>query len=50
MNMPTKVDVGVATRDTLAALALGDPNLVDAGLELRRGSATRAASTTVRSL
>lgn len=37
MNMPTKVDVGVATRDTLAALALGDPNLVDAGLELRAG-------------
>ena len=37
MNMPTKVDVGDATRDTLAALALGDPSLVDAGLELRAG-------------
>jgi alkylhydroperoxidase/carboxymuconolactone decarboxylase family protein YurZ len=37
MNMPTKVDVGDATRDTLAALALGDPGLVDSGLELRAG-------------
>ena len=32
MNMPTKVDVGVATRDTLTALALGDPDLVAAGV------------------
>jgi alkylhydroperoxidase/carboxymuconolactone decarboxylase family protein YurZ len=36
MNMPTKVDVGDATRDTLAALALGDPNLVAAGVEVRQ--------------
>ena len=42
MNMPTKVDVGEATRDTLAALALGDPNLVDAGLELRAGLRDRS--------
>jgi 4-carboxymuconolactone decarboxylase len=35
MNMPTKVDVGEATRDTLAALALGDPDMVAAGLEMR---------------
>ena len=35
MNMPTKVDVGDATRDTLTAMALGDPSLVTAGLEVR---------------
>ena len=35
MNMPTKVEVGDATRDTLAALALGDPDMVAAGLEVR---------------
>lgn len=35
MNMPTKVDVGSATRDTLTALTLGDPDLVAAGLEMR---------------
>jgi alkylhydroperoxidase/carboxymuconolactone decarboxylase family protein YurZ len=35
MNMPTKIDVGEATRDTLAALALGDPDMVAAGLEAR---------------
>ena len=42
MNMPTKVDVGEATRDTLAALALGDPSFVDAGLELRAGLRDRS--------
>jgi len=36
MNMPTKVDVGDATRDTLTALALGDPDLLAAGLEVRQ--------------
>jgi len=36
MNMPTKVDVGDATRDTLTALALGDPDLVAAGVEVRQ--------------
>jgi len=35
MNMPTKVAVGEATRDTLAALTLGDPDMVAAGLEVR---------------
>ncbi len=35
MNMPTKVDVGEETRNTLAALALGDPDVLAAGLELR---------------
>jgi alkylhydroperoxidase/carboxymuconolactone decarboxylase family protein YurZ len=36
MTMPTKSDVGDATRDTLSALALGEPGVVDAGLELRK--------------
>jgi 4-carboxymuconolactone decarboxylase len=35
MNMPTKVDVGDATRDTLTALTLGDPDMVAAGMEMR---------------
>jgi 4-carboxymuconolactone decarboxylase len=35
MNMPTKVDVGDATRDMLTSLALGDPDMVAAGLEMR---------------
>jgi 4-carboxymuconolactone decarboxylase len=35
MTMPVKVDVGDETRNLLAALTLGDPDLVDAGLEMR---------------
>jgi alkylhydroperoxidase/carboxymuconolactone decarboxylase family protein YurZ len=35
MNMPNKVDVDAATTETLAKLALSDPELLLAGLELR---------------
>ena len=35
MNMPAKVDVDEATREMLGALALGDPDLLAAGLEVR---------------
>lgn len=35
MTMPTKVDVGDATREMLAALTIGDPDLVSVGLEAR---------------
>jgi 4-carboxymuconolactone decarboxylase len=35
MSMPTKADVDDATREALAALALGDPELLAEGLELR---------------
>src|SRR5215471_20941536 len=35
MTMPSKVDVDVATRETLAGLALSDPELLLAGLEAR---------------
>jgi 4-carboxymuconolactone decarboxylase len=35
MTMPTKVEVGDATRDMLGALAMGDPDLVAAGMEMR---------------
>jgi 4-carboxymuconolactone decarboxylase len=35
MNMPTKVDVDDSTREMLGALALGDPDLLAAGLEVR---------------
>ena len=35
MTVPTKVEVGAATRDMLGALALGDPDLVAAGMEMR---------------
>ena len=35
MTMPSKIDVGDATRETLAALALSDPDLLLAGLEAR---------------
>jgi alkylhydroperoxidase/carboxymuconolactone decarboxylase family protein YurZ len=35
MNMPSKVDVDAATTETLAKLALSDPELLLAGLELR---------------
>ena len=35
MTMPSKIDVGDATRETLAGLALSDPNLLLAGLEAR---------------
>jgi 4-carboxymuconolactone decarboxylase len=34
-TMPSKVEVGEATRDLLGALTLGDPDMVAAGLELR---------------
>jgi alkylhydroperoxidase/carboxymuconolactone decarboxylase family protein YurZ len=35
--MPSKIDVDVATRETLAKLALSDPDLLLAGLEARAG-------------
>ena len=35
MTMPSKVDVGDATRETLAGFALSDPELLLEGLELR---------------
>jgi len=35
MNMPSKIDVDAATRDALAGLAVSDPELLLAGLELR---------------
>jgi 4-carboxymuconolactone decarboxylase len=35
MNMPAKVDVDDSTREMLGALALGDPDLLAAGLEVR---------------
>ncbi|HEX9536754.1 MAG TPA: carboxymuconolactone decarboxylase family protein [Streptosporangiaceae bacterium] len=35
MNVPAKADVDDATRETLAGLALGDPELLLEGLELR---------------
>jgi len=35
MTMPSKVDVDAATRETLAGLALSDPELLLAGLEAR---------------
>jgi alkylhydroperoxidase/carboxymuconolactone decarboxylase family protein YurZ len=35
MTTPAKVDVDDATRDTLGALAQGDPDLLGAGLEMR---------------
>jgi 4-carboxymuconolactone decarboxylase len=35
MNMPFKVDVDDATRETLAGLAIGDPAVLAEGLELR---------------
>ncbi len=35
MNMPAKADVDDATRDVLAGLALGDPELLLEGLEMR---------------
>ena len=34
MNMPSKVEVDNATREMLAGLALGDPDLLAEGLEL----------------
>jgi alkylhydroperoxidase/carboxymuconolactone decarboxylase family protein YurZ len=35
MSMPAKADVDDATRDALAGLALGDPELLLEGLEMR---------------
>ncbi len=35
MNVPVKADVDDATRELLAGLALGDPELLAEGLELR---------------
>ncbi len=35
MTTPVKVDVDDATKDTLGALAHGDPDLLGAGLEMR---------------
>lgn len=35
MNMPAKADVDDVTRDALAGLALGDPELLLEGLEMR---------------
>ena len=42
MNMPSKVDVDDATRETLAGLAMGDPDLLAEGLELRTEWQTRS--------
>ena len=36
MNMPAKADVDDATRDALGGLALGDPEFLLEGLELRQ--------------
>ena len=35
MTTPSKIDVDTATRETLAGLALSDPDLLLAGLEAR---------------
>jgi 4-carboxymuconolactone decarboxylase len=35
MNMPSKVEVAAETREALASLALGDPDVLAEGLELR---------------
>jgi alkylhydroperoxidase/carboxymuconolactone decarboxylase family protein YurZ len=35
MNMPSKVDVDEVSQQALAGLAIGDPDLLAAGLELR---------------
>ncbi|MGH3154476.1 MAG: carboxymuconolactone decarboxylase family protein [Streptosporangiaceae bacterium] len=35
MNVPVKVDVDDSTREALAGLALGDPDLLAEGLEMR---------------
>jgi 4-carboxymuconolactone decarboxylase len=35
MTVPVKADVSADTREVLAALALGDPDLLAAGLEVR---------------
>jgi len=35
MNVPSNVEVDDATREALASLALGDPDLLAAGLEVR---------------
>jgi 4-carboxymuconolactone decarboxylase len=37
MNVPAKADVDDATRELLAGLAVGDPELLAEGLELRAG-------------
>lgn len=42
MNMPTKVDVDESTRELLAALTLGDPDLVASGLEVRTELQTKS--------
>ncbi len=42
MNMPSKVEVDNATREMLAGLALGDPDLLAEGLELRTEWQTRS--------
>jgi 4-carboxymuconolactone decarboxylase len=39
MNVPAKADVDDLTREALAGLALGDPDLLATGLELRAGLA-----------
>ena len=35
MTVPVKADVSASTREVLAALSLGDPDLLAAGLEVR---------------
>lgn len=35
MSVPSKVDVEEATREALTALAIGDPDVLAAGLEIR---------------
>jgi alkylhydroperoxidase/carboxymuconolactone decarboxylase family protein YurZ len=46
MNVPVKADVDDATREALAGLALGDPDLLAEGLELRAGWRERSGLTT----
>jgi 4-carboxymuconolactone decarboxylase len=42
MNMPSKVEVDNPTREMLAGLAMGDPDLLAEGLELRTEWQTRS--------
>jgi 4-carboxymuconolactone decarboxylase len=42
MTVPAKIDVDEATRDMLNALAIGDPDLLAAGLELRTNFQARS--------
>jgi 4-carboxymuconolactone decarboxylase len=46
MNVPVKPDVDDVTREALAGLALGDPDLLAEGLELRANWRERSGLTT----